>query len=77
MSRRTFARAFKAATGASPHAWLLAQRLDRAEQLLETTGLPIEEIARRVGYSTATVFREQFVLRRGVAPREYRRAFRQ
>ncbi|WP_433438355.1 GlxA family transcriptional regulator [Nonomuraea sp. CA-141351] len=77
MSRRTFARAFKAATGASPHAWLLAQRLDRAEQLLETTDLPIEEIAHRVGYGTATVFREQFILRRGVAPRDYRRAFRQ
>ncbi|WP_218177730.1 GlxA family transcriptional regulator [Amycolatopsis australiensis] len=77
MSRRTFARAFKAATGASPHAWLLTQRLDRAEQLLETTGLPIEEVARRVGYTSATVFREQFAARRGVAPRDYRRAFRQ
>ncbi|MEV4116923.1 helix-turn-helix domain-containing protein [Nonomuraea sp. NPDC049695] len=77
MSRRTFARAFKSATGASPHAWLLAQRLDRAEQLLETTDLSIEEVARRVGYGSATVLREQFTARRGVAPRNYRRAFRQ
>ncbi|MFF3467678.1 GlxA family transcriptional regulator [Streptomyces sp. NPDC002619] len=75
MSRRSFARHFKAATGASPHAWLLAQRLDLAEQLLETTDLPIEEIAHRIGYSTATVFREQFTLHRGVAPRAYRRTF--
>jgi transcriptional regulator GlxA family with amidase domain len=75
MSPRTFARRFKAATGATPHAWLLAQRLNLAEQLLESTDLPIEEIARRVGYGTAAVFREQFGLRRGVAPRDYRRTF--
>ncbi|MER5930331.1 helix-turn-helix domain-containing protein [Streptomyces sp. NPDC002054] len=75
LSPRTFARRFKAATGATPHAWLTAQRLALAEELLETTGLPIEEIARRVGYGSAAVFREQFALRRGVAPRTYRRAF--
>jgi transcriptional regulator GlxA family with amidase domain len=75
MSRRTFARRFKAATGTTPHAWLLAQRLNRAEHLLETTELSVEEIAHRIGYGTATVFREQFALRRGVGPRDYRRTF--
>lgn len=75
MSRRSFARRFKAATGATPHAWLVAQRLDRAEELLETTNLPVEEIARRAGYGSAAVLREQFILRRGVAPRDYRRTF--
>ena len=75
MSRRSFVRHFKAATGATPHAWLSAQRLNRAEELLESTNLPIERVAEQVGYRTAAVFREQFVLRRGVAPREYRRTF--
>ncbi|MDN3355727.1 helix-turn-helix domain-containing protein [Actinomadura sp. DC4] len=75
MSRRSFVRHFKAATGASPHAWLLAQRLSLAEELLETTDLTVERIAGRVGYRSAAVFREQFVLHRGVAPREYRRTF--
>ncbi|MEV0649413.1 helix-turn-helix domain-containing protein [Phytomonospora sp. NPDC050363] len=75
MSRRTFSRRFTAATGTSPHAWLLAQRLNAAEELLESTALPVEEIARRVGYRNAAVLREQFVRRRGVPPREYRRAF--
>jgi transcriptional regulator GlxA family with amidase domain len=28
-----------------------------------------------VGYRSAAVFREQFSARRGVAPRDYRRAF--
>ncbi|HSZ44774.1 MAG TPA: helix-turn-helix domain-containing protein [Streptosporangiaceae bacterium] len=75
MSRRSFVRHFKAATGATPHAWLLAQRLNRAEELLESTDLPIERVAAQVGYRSAAVFREQFVLRRGVAPRDYRRTF--
>ncbi|WP_405360914.1 helix-turn-helix domain-containing protein [Kitasatospora sp. NBC_00085] len=75
MSRRSFARRFTAATGTTPHAWLLNLRLNRAEELLETTDLPVEEIARRVGYGSAAVLRAQFVRRRGVPPRSYRRSF--
>jgi transcriptional regulator GlxA family with amidase domain len=75
MSRRSFVRHFKAATGATPHAWLLSQRLSLAQELLETTSLPVEQIAERVGYRSAAVFREQFTARRGLAPRDYRRTF--
>ncbi|MFE9257791.1 GlxA family transcriptional regulator [Streptomyces sp. NPDC006879] len=75
MSRRSFARRFTAATGTTPHAWVLGLRLGRAEELLETTDLPVEEIARMVGYGSAAVLREQFVRRRGVPPRTYRRTF--
>ncbi|MER7174773.1 GlxA family transcriptional regulator [Streptomyces mesophilus] len=75
MSRRTFARRFTAATGSTPHAWLRDLRLGRAEELLESTDLPVEEIAHQVGYSSAAVLREQFVRRRGVPPRSYRRSF--
>ena len=75
MSRRSFVRHFKAATGATPHAWLLSQRLSLAQELLETTSLPIEQIAERVGYRSSAVFREQFTARRGLAPRDYRRTF--
>ena len=75
MSRRSFVRHFKAATGTTPHAWVLSQRLNRAEELLETTDLGIEQVAERVGYHSAAVFREQFTLRRGIAPRDYRRTF--
>ncbi|MFD6418399.1 GlxA family transcriptional regulator [Streptomyces sp. NPDC060194] len=75
MSNRSFACRFAAATGTTPHAWLRSLRLSRAEELLETTDLPVEEIAHRVGYGSAAVLREQFVRRRGVPPRTYRRAF--
>ncbi|GAA0817638.1 helix-turn-helix domain-containing protein [Spirilliplanes yamanashiensis] len=75
MSPRSFARHFKAATGATPHAWLLGQRVHRAEELLETHDLSVEEVARMAGFGTSAALREQFVRRRGVPPRDYRRAF--
>jgi transcriptional regulator GlxA family with amidase domain len=76
MSPRSFARRFKAATGTTPHAWLLAQRLAAAETLLEGTDASVEEIARLVGFGTAAGLREQFTRRRGVSPRAYRQTFR-
>ncbi|WP_239120324.1 helix-turn-helix domain-containing protein [Catellatospora chokoriensis] len=74
-SRRTFLRRFADATGTTPHAWLLAQRLNRAEELLEASDLPVEEVARQVGFGSAAALREQFVRRRGVPPRTYRNTF--
>jgi len=76
MSPRSFARRFRATTGTTPHAWVLAQRLRAAEALLEETDAPVEEIARLVGFGTAAGLREQFTRRRGVSPRAYRQTFR-
>jgi transcriptional regulator GlxA family with amidase domain len=76
MSPRSFARRFKATTGTTPHAWLLAQRLAAAEALLEDSDAPVEEIARLVGFGTAAGLRDQFTRRRGVSPRTYRQTFR-
>jgi transcriptional regulator GlxA family with amidase domain len=75
MSPRSFARHFKAVTGTTPHSWVLEQRLHRAEEMLETGDLPVEEVARRVGFGSPATLREQFVRRRGVPPRDYRRTF--
>ncbi|MFF5235486.1 GlxA family transcriptional regulator [Dactylosporangium sp. NPDC000521] len=77
MSRRSFIRHFAAATGTTPHAWLRAQRLSLAEELLENTSLTTEQIAQQAGYSSAAALRQQFLQRRGIPPRDYRRAFRQ
>jgi transcriptional regulator GlxA family with amidase domain len=76
MSPRSFARRFKATTGTTPHAWLLGRRLAAAEELLENSDAPVEEIARLVGFGTAAGLREQFGRRRGVSPRAYRQTFR-
>jgi transcriptional regulator GlxA family with amidase domain len=75
MSVRSFHRNLRAATGTSPMKWLLHQRLARAQQLLETTDLPIELISERSGLGSANNLRHHFAAHLGVAPTEYRRAF--
>ncbi len=75
MSPRTFARRFTAATGTTPHRWLLEQRLHHAEQLLETTSLSIDEISRHSGLGSPDTLRHHFARRRGISPMTYRRTF--
>ena len=74
MSPRTFARRFRAATGTTPAAWLARQRLQRARELLEGSDLPIESVAREVGYGSAAVLRAHFADLE-TTPQAYRRAF--
>jgi transcriptional regulator GlxA family with amidase domain len=76
MSRRTFTRHFRQATGATVGAWLLAQRLARAQQLLEATGQPIDTIAHAVGFATSASLRQHFAEAFRTSPSAYRRAFR-
>jgi transcriptional regulator GlxA family with amidase domain len=75
MSTRSFARRFKDETGTTPHHWVLAQRVALAEELLEAGDLPVEEVARRCGFGSATMLRHHFGRLRGTAPTRYRRLF--
>ncbi|HEV2885750.1 MAG TPA: helix-turn-helix domain-containing protein [Jatrophihabitans sp.] len=75
MSPRTFARRFAEATGTTPHAWLLRQRVLYARRQLEASREPIELIARRSGFGTAALLRHHFQRHTGVAPTAYRRSF--
>lgn len=77
MSRRTFYREFRAATGTTPHKWLVAQQVSHAARLLETTGLTVAQIAARAGFDDVSVFRRHFRARLGVSPGAYRRTFGQ
>jgi transcriptional regulator GlxA family with amidase domain len=74
-SPRTLERRFRAQTGFSPLQWLLAVRLARARELLETTALQVEEVAAKCGFPTAAALREHFRRNLGVTPTAYRRAF--
>jgi len=76
LSRAHFARSFKAATGASPMQWLLAQRIVRAKDLLLRSSLPIEEIAHHCGFADQSHFTRAFVRAIGDAPGAWRRARR-
>lgn len=72
----SFSQAFRAATGQTPHRYLRAARIDRAGELLRTTGLSILEVAEAVGFRGQAHFSTAFVAERGVTPREYRKAAR-
>jgi transcriptional regulator GlxA family with amidase domain len=76
MSRRTFARRFAASTGTTPYQWLLRQRLQHAQRLLETTDLPIDTVARHSGLATAVNLRKHFTRAVRTSPTAYRSAFR-
>jgi AraC family transcriptional regulator len=69
-----FARLFKKVTGASPHAYLAALRIERARSLLATTDLSITGIATRVGYSSSSHFSKAFRQSTGLTPRAFRAA---
>ncbi|MGA4544898.1 GlxA family transcriptional regulator [Uniformispora flossi] len=74
-SVRTLTRRFHAETGTSPLQWLLHQRVDRAREILETTDLPLEQVARQSGFGTADSLRHHLVQRVGVTPSTYRTAY--
>ena len=75
MSARTFARRFREETGTTPHAWITSQRVLKAEELLETTGRSVDQIASDVGFVNAATLRHHFSRARGVSPQRYRRTF--
>lgn len=76
MSRRSFTRHFRQATGTTVKQWLLNQRLIHAQRLLETSEGSIERIAEEAGFGTALSLRQHFreVLR--TSPSDYRKRFR-
>ncbi|MEV6347735.1 helix-turn-helix domain-containing protein [Actinoplanes sp. NPDC051851] len=75
MTKRTFSRRFVAEVGVTPLQWLIAQRVDRARTLLETSDLPVERIATESGFGSATLLRQHMHAVLGVTPQHYRRTF--
>lgn len=72
MSRRSFLRVFQSATGTSPLAWLINQRINRACNLLRHSDKQITEIAFDVGFNDSNYFTRQFRKTTGFSPRDYR-----
>ena len=76
MSTRQLTRRFASITGLTPLQWLHAQRILRAQELLETTDHTIEYIASMTAMGTAATLRRHFSRAVGVPPDTYRRTFR-
>ncbi|MBX3607224.1 MAG: DJ-1/PfpI family protein [Piscinibacter sp.] len=76
LTTRSLARRFQDELGVSPLQWLIEQRVRKAQQLLETSDLPVERIAQDCGFGTSLTCRIHFKRTVKVSPMEYRRTFR-
>lgn len=74
-STRTLSRRFFEQTGTTPLQWVLTQRVRRAQQLLESTAMSIEQVATETGFRSAVAFRQRFSKLVGTNPQTYRRTF--
>ncbi len=73
LSRAAFARRFATLTGQPPLGYLTWWRMTIAARLLQTSDLPMEAIAGRVGYSSEYAFSKAFKRELSLAPAHYRR----
>ena len=74
MSPFHFARLFKQSTGFSPHRFVVARRIGRAKELLETSNVSIAAVAQAAGFRTPSHFTTVFRRSTGVTPSVYRAA---
>ena len=74
LSRSAFFDRFARAVGLRPMEYLLAWRMAVAKNLLRRQGLGLAEVARRVGYGSASTFSTAFSRHVGQPPGRYARA---
>ena len=73
LTERSFLRRFRRATGQSPLEYVQTMRIEEAKQLLETSAMPLDDIAAEIGYTEPSAFRHLFRKLVGVTPSAYRR----
>lgn len=71
LSRSTFFERFRRTVGVAPMEYLLTWRMALAQQLLRGRATAIAEVARRVGYSSASTFSVAFARHVGAPPGRY------
>ncbi|MBL7728163.1 MAG: helix-turn-helix domain-containing protein [Dinghuibacter sp.] len=75
VSRRTFERRFKAATGNSPIEYVQRVRIEAAKRFFEASRKNVSEVMFDVGYTDTKAFRDVFKKITGLTPVEYRNKF--
>ncbi|MBD0403932.1 AraC family transcriptional regulator [Flammeovirga sp. EKP202] len=74
LSLSSFKREFQKVYDETPSKYLSIQRIKKAKELLQSTTLPINEIAYDVGYNDPLYFTRIFKKKEGVSPSQYRNA---
>ena len=77
MSPSHFAHRFREVASVTPMRYLKLVRLEQARDLLLADGLPVAEVADRIGYGSPSHFTRDFKRRYGLAPGRYATAFEQ
>lgn len=72
-SRAHFLRMFRAATGKTPHNYLVDLRIDHASRLLRESSDSLTDVALASGFSSHSHFAKIFRQRMGMTPSKYRR----
>lgn len=72
LSPSRLAHLFNQETGMTPRVYAERQRLGRAKQLLEVTLLPVNEVARQMGFESQFYFAARFKKLTGRTPTEFR-----
>jgi transcriptional regulator GlxA family with amidase domain len=75
MSERTFARRFQEQTGTTPMRWFLSARIRRSQELLESDGASVDQVALASGFASPVTFRSSFRKLTGISPTAYRARF--
>lgn len=73
LSQSHFGRAFKASTGVTPHRWLMAARIGRAQEFLLESDLSLAQIALQTGFSEQSHFTRVFRSVVGTSPAAWQR----
>ena len=71
-----FIRAFRTITGKTPQQYVRATRIERAQELLVTTPIPVTEVCDAVGFQSLGSFSAMFRRLTGESPGAYRAARR-
>ncbi len=69
MSPFHFQRLFRATTGLSPHAYVIAKRLERARRMLAQSGSRVANVAATLGFTDLAHFRRAFRRQFNASPR--------
>ena len=74
MNKYYLAHSFKAEYGISPISYLISRRIEESRYLLRETDMSLSQIARILGFSSASYFSQSFRRAQGVSPIEYRKS---